>query len=264
MGSAHRLTRHVSHLAYRVGARRAGFYDGGMSPPARRAGHHGVGRRQAATETTAARIMAAARAMLLDRSDRRFEMGDVARAAGVGRATLYRHFADKPTLVFAVLTAEATTDEVIELHRERLGSAGTGLVRYGVFLRQVTDHLTRSPDLFRLMALVEADYGPSAGAQVTLLYRTLFAGLFSVAAGSEAAEESPAADLSDGQRDGSVRADLDPWAYHAAALASLASLASHVALLGDAVESLYHRTAQELMAEAARGWLRGAAAGGAA
>lgn len=102
------------------------------------------------------------------------------------------------------------------------------------------------------------------GAQVTLLYRTLFAGLFSAAAGSEADEESPAADLSDGQRDGSVRADLDPWAYHAAAVASLASLASHVALLGDAVESLYHRTAQELMAEAARGWLRGAAAGGAA
>lgn len=53
------------------------------------------------------RILDAALALFLDFGTRRTTVEDVARRAGVGRATLYRAFADKNTLVQAVVVRES-------------------------------------------------------------------------------------------------------------------------------------------------------------
>jgi AcrR family transcriptional regulator len=68
------------------------------------------GRRQAsntaARDDTRARIMLAATRHCADVGLRRATMEDVARAAGLGRATVYRHFQTKDALVRAVIMAE--------------------------------------------------------------------------------------------------------------------------------------------------------------
>jgi AcrR family transcriptional regulator len=58
------------------------------------------------TENTRARIMLAAIARCEDVGLRRTTMEDVARAAGLGRATLYRHFASKEALVRTIIALE--------------------------------------------------------------------------------------------------------------------------------------------------------------
>ncbi|RFU40921.1 TetR/AcrR family transcriptional regulator [Actinomadura logoneensis] len=60
------------------------------------------GRRRADAERNIARIVAAARAELS--SDPNATVDDIARAAGVGRMTLYGHFRTRPELVEAALT----------------------------------------------------------------------------------------------------------------------------------------------------------------
>ena len=69
-----------------------------------------AGRRQAssapARDNTRARIMLAATRHCEDIGLRRATMEDVARAAGLGRATVYRHFQSKDALVRAVILAE--------------------------------------------------------------------------------------------------------------------------------------------------------------
>ncbi len=60
----------------------------------------------AAPDDTRARIMLAATRHCEDVGLRRATMEDVARAAGLGRATLYRHFQSKDALVRAVILSE--------------------------------------------------------------------------------------------------------------------------------------------------------------
>jgi AcrR family transcriptional regulator len=60
----------------------------------------------ATLDDTRARIMLAAARHCEDVGLRRATMEDVARAAGLGRATLYRHFQSKDALVRAVILAE--------------------------------------------------------------------------------------------------------------------------------------------------------------
>lgn len=60
----------------------------------------------ATADDTRARIMLAATRHCEDVGLRRATMEDVARAAGLGRATLYRHFQSKDALVRAVILAE--------------------------------------------------------------------------------------------------------------------------------------------------------------
>ncbi|WP_299569697.1 TetR/AcrR family transcriptional regulator [uncultured Williamsia sp.] len=55
-------------------------------------------------ERNRTQILDAARALLVD--DGELSLSKVARAAGVGQGTLYRHFADREALIGAVYTAE--------------------------------------------------------------------------------------------------------------------------------------------------------------
>lgn len=68
-----------------------------------------IGREAAGRPATRARILDAARDLLLRRHRSDFSVAEVARAAGVTHRTVYRYFADKDALVTAV--AERPTDE---------------------------------------------------------------------------------------------------------------------------------------------------------
>ena len=65
-------------------------------------------------ERNRTRILDAARALLVDDGD--LTLGQVARSAGVGQGTIYRHFADRDALIGAVYTAEI--DELALLARQ--------------------------------------------------------------------------------------------------------------------------------------------------
>lgn len=65
-------------------------------------------------ERNRTQILDAARALLVDDGD--LTLSQVARAAGVGQGTIYRHFADRDALIGAVYTAEI--DELAALARQ--------------------------------------------------------------------------------------------------------------------------------------------------
>lgn len=79
-------------------------------------------------ERNRAQILVAARALLVDGAD--LSLSQVARAAGVGQGTLYRHFADRDALIGAVYTAEI--DDLALLARQEASGddAVAGLRRW--------------------------------------------------------------------------------------------------------------------------------------
>ncbi|WP_405363889.1 TetR/AcrR family transcriptional regulator [Kitasatospora sp. NBC_00085] len=90
----------------------------------------GARKPRADAERNRARVLAAARALFEERGDE-VQMPEVARAAGVGMGTVYRHFPTRQALVEAA--AEHRFAEILEFARtEGLSDpeSGQGLVRY--------------------------------------------------------------------------------------------------------------------------------------
>lgn len=123
----------------------------------------GAGRRpRADAERNRALVLAAARALFEERGEE-VQMPEVARAAGVGIGTLYRHFPSKQALVEAA--AEQRFAGILELALTdclREPAAGRGLERY---LQHVGGALAQSPGL---TAAVLSAAGSSAPAGPTL------------------------------------------------------------------------------------------------
>ncbi|MGA5131364.1 TetR/AcrR family transcriptional regulator [Streptomyces olivoreticuli] len=85
---------------------------------------------RADAERNRARVLAAARALFEERGDE-VQMPEVARAAGVGIGTVYRHFPNKQALVEAA--AEHRFAEIVQFARAdclREPESGQGLARY--------------------------------------------------------------------------------------------------------------------------------------
>lgn len=108
------------------------------------AGDTGVRQRllQAALETAALHGIA------------RLSMGDVAKAAGVSRQTLYNHFASKQALVAAVVADQAASivDQVVaaaERHRDRRAALEAGMA--------AALHLTRDHSLLDRLVRTEPE-----------------------------------------------------------------------------------------------------------
>ena len=105
----------------------------------------------AAPDDTRARIMLAATRHCEDVGLRRATMEDVARAAGLGRATIYRHFQSKDALVRAVILAEtqaffaALDNAIAECHtdEDRLAE-GFGFALHYVRAHALLNKLLRS------------------------------------------------------------------------------------------------------------------------
>jgi AcrR family transcriptional regulator len=138
-------------------------------------------------------LLAAARECVMDVGFRRTTLADVARRAGVSRMTVYRQYGDLPTIVNALLTCELL--ELVEQVRadtERLPTARERLVEAGV---RLVDALVSHP-LYRrvldvdpelLLPLVTDRFGSTQQATIDLV----------------------AAQIEEGQRDGSIR-KVDP------------------------------------------------------
>jgi AcrR family transcriptional regulator len=139
-------------------------------------------------------VLAAARAAVLDVGLRRTTLAEVARRAGVSRMTVYRQYGDLGSLVSALLTAEllglflAARDEVQDrpTARERLVEAGVLIVGRLAVHPLWCRVLDLDPEL--LLPLVVDRFGASQRAAVELV----------------------AGQVAEGQRDGSVRTDVDP------------------------------------------------------
>ncbi|MEV7544610.1 helix-turn-helix domain-containing protein [Streptomyces sp. NPDC089915] len=147
----------------------------------------GGGRRpRADAERNRALVLAAARALFEERGEE-VQMPEVARAAGVGIGTLYRHFPSKQALVEAA--AEQRFAGILELALTdclREPAAGRGLERY---LHHVGGALARSPGL-TAAALSAAGSSAPAGATLGRL------------------EEAVAALIAQGRAAGTLREDL--------------------------------------------------------
>jgi AcrR family transcriptional regulator len=139
-------------------------------------------------------LLSAARACVMDVGLKRTTLADIARRAGVSRMTVYRQYADLQTIVSELLTCElvALIDrsraavEELPTARERLVEAGVRTVEelaHHPLYRRVLD---LDPEL--LLPLVVDRFGSTQKAAIDLV----------------------AAQVAEGQRDGSVRADVDP------------------------------------------------------
>ena len=139
-------------------------------------------------------LLSAARACVMDVGLKRTTLADIARRAGVSRMTVYRQYADLQTIVSELLTCElvALIDrsraavEELPTARERLVEAGVRTVEelaHHPLYRRVLD---LDPEL--LLPLVVDRFGSTQKAAIDLV----------------------AAQVAEGQRDGSVRTDVDP------------------------------------------------------
>lgn len=161
-------------------------------------------------------LLDAARECVLDVGLRRTTVADVARRAGVSRMTVYRQYADLGMLVSALLTRELVEviaeveDEVRDLPtaRERLVAAAVLTVRRidgNAVYRRV---LELDPEL--LLPLVVERFGSTQKAALDLV----------------------AAQVQEGQRDGSVRAG-DPSRMATAVLLTCQSFVFSARLVDD-------------------------------
>lgn len=139
-------------------------------------------------------LLAAAAACFVDAGLRRTTMEDVARAAGAGKATLYRYFANKDALIDALLAREG--DRFQRRLQRSVAAADTVLAgleeAFVVGIRFFTEHPVlnrgRDEDPALLLERVTASRGPLVDAGLAW-----FAG--QVAAGQQAEQ---------------IRADIDP------------------------------------------------------
>ncbi len=165
---------------------------------------------------TSAALLDAARACILDVGLRRTTLADVARRAGVSRMTVYRQYDDLSTLVSALLTRELTDVLAsVEAEVRHLPTARERLVEAALrVVRQMDSHpvyrriLDVDPEM--LLPLVVDRFGSTQRAALDLI----------------------AAQVEDGQRDGSV-GDGDPRRIGTAVLLTCQSFVFSARLVDD-------------------------------
>ena len=104
------------------------------------------GPRRADAQRNRERLLAAAREVFADRGVGA-PLDEVARRAGVGNATMYRHFADRRELALAVYADEV--DALCERGADLLGAADPGAALFD-WLGAFVDHVSSKRDLAEL------------------------------------------------------------------------------------------------------------------
>jgi AcrR family transcriptional regulator len=108
----------------------------------------GDGRERADAARNRSRILHAARELFADRGAEHVSMDDVARAAKVGKGTLYRRFGDKAGLALALLDEEERQLQEAAIRGPApLGPSAPPLQRLEAFLDALVDLLERHPAL---------------------------------------------------------------------------------------------------------------------
>ena len=176
-------------------------------------------------------ILDAGMRLCLEKGVADVDMKEIAAAARVSRATLYRYFPSKKALVYEILRHQAT-ENASGYHSARLAFTGNGHEKFCQFVTQLVDAYRTFPDMFRFMGMVDFYYcAKDSPDDLIALYHEVFRGLL--------VEDTPHLYLEEGQRDGSVRPDLDPRTYTAMVIASLVSLSEQVTANKAATERLY-------------------------
>ncbi len=169
------------------------------------------------------------------------DMKDIAIAARVSRATLYRYFPSKKALVYEVLRHRAA-ENTVAYHAERAMFSGNGYEKFSQFVAQLVDAYYQFPELFRFMGMVDFYYGAQdSPEELILLYQDVFQGLL--------VADTPHLYLEEGQRDGSVRVDVNPRLYTATTIAAIVSLSEQVAANREATRLLYGVDNPDLLIE---------------
>jgi AcrR family transcriptional regulator len=173
------------------------------------------------------------------------DMKEIAAAARVSRATLYRYFPSKKLLVYEILRRQSAQNAA-GYHAARQAFAGNGYEKFSQFVMQLVDAYRAFPGMFRFMGMVDFYYGSQDSPDdLIALYREMFRSLL--------VEDTPERYLEEGQRDGSVRADVDPRVYTATVIAALVSLAEQVAANKEAAQTLYGLMDADVMMDVAAG-----------
>lgn len=176
-------------------------------------------------------ILDAAMQLCLEQGVADVDMKEVAAAARVSRATLYRYFPSKQELVYHVLrrlAAEAAT----EYHAERMLFSGNGYEKFSQFIMQLVDTCNRFPNLYRFMGMTDFYYGTQDSAkELAQLYQDVFQGLL--------VGDTPHLYLEEGQRDGSVRTDIDARVFTSTTIAAVVGLAEQVMATPEVTQLVY-------------------------
>ena len=201
--------------------------------------------RSALKDKHRAEILAAGMRLCLERGVADVDMKEIAVAARVSRATLYRYFPSKKLLVYEILRWQAESNAE-GYHAARQSFAGNGFEKFSQFVAQLVDAYRAFPDMFRFMGMVDFYYcSKDSSADLIELYQDVFYSLL--------VEETPQVYLEEGQRDGSVRADIDPRVYTATVIAALVSLAEQITANKETTQALYGVGDADAMMEVAAG-----------
>jgi AcrR family transcriptional regulator len=115
-----------------------------------------------AREDRRRQIMQAAEKLFSSRRFHEITTDEVARAAGVGKGTMYRHFRDKDDLFFQ--TAMAGFDELCDLLHERVAQADPFPEQLLSACREIVEFFENRWQLFRMMQAEEFRLALSKGA----------------------------------------------------------------------------------------------------
>lgn len=160
------------------------------------------------------------------------DMKQVAAAAKVSRATLYRYFPSKKSLAYGMLRhfSQEMMGPAFEVNEPV--EAVSGYDKFARFVEALLASYRQFPEFYRFVGAFDHYFGKQDDPQeVAQLYRDIFTGIF--------VEQPPYLFLEEGQRDGSVRQDIEADAYAAMAIESFVAFAQHTAVSGQIFNLLY-------------------------
>ncbi|HMV30426.1 MAG TPA: TetR/AcrR family transcriptional regulator, partial [Anaerolineales bacterium] len=130
--------------------------------------------RSALKDKHRAEILAAGMRLCLERGVADVDMKEIAAAARVSRATLYRYFPSKKLLVYEILRWQAESNAE-GYHAARQSFAGNGFEKFSQFVAQLVDAYRAFPDMFRFMGMVDFYYcSKDSSADLIELYQDVF------------------------------------------------------------------------------------------
>ncbi len=187
-------------------------------------------------------ILTAGLNLCLEKGWADLDMKQVAAAARVGRATLYRYFPSKKALAYAVLRFFAWEILSPTVSKPEPAAMASGLEKFTYFVEILLASYRQFPEFYRFTGAFDHYFSYQDDVQeMAQLYQDIFMGLY--------VEKPPYLFLEEGQRDGSVRQGIDPRAYAAMTIESFVAFAHHASVSGELFTILYEIEKAELLPE---------------
>ncbi|MBL8097270.1 MAG: TetR/AcrR family transcriptional regulator [Anaerolineales bacterium] len=193
------------------------------------------------------RILACARELFIDRGIQAVTLSDIAVAAHLTRATLYKYFTNKEDLAQAIF--QVTTRGWVERgEREVWSIPGTGYERVERFVRSHANAMFQNPREARFVAEFNALYAREWPVE-------RMAPILTESLGSQRRQLYDS--VRQGQAEGSLRVDLAPDVLVAAILNFVSGMMDRLGAMGAKVEGEYGIAAQTVFEQINRVFLSG-------